>query len=351
MTIPREQRAAADEQRLLEIQDLRVEFPLREGSVRALRGVDFHIQRGETLGLVGESGCGKSVTAQAILRIIPRPGKIVTGDIWLHRRLDAGMDETLNLAQIRDRGRQIRSIRGRDVSMIFQEPMTSLSPVHTVGTQIIEAITLHRDASKMEARQEAIEMLDRVGIPNPHLRIDSYSFELSGGMRQRAMIATALAGRPSLLIADEPTTALDVTIQAQILELMQRLQREFHMSVMLITHNLGVIAALSNRVAVMYLGRIVEQASKVAIFSQPLHPYTQGLLKSVPKVGDERTERLWAIEGVVPHPYAQIAGCTFHPRCPSYMPGTCDVAVPDMVEIRPGHEVACFLYSPHVKES
>ena len=336
--------------KLVDIKDLRVEFPMREGVVRALRGVDLIIERGETLGLVGESGCGKSVTAQAILRIIPRPGRITSGEIWLQRRLRDGSDELVDVVRLRDRGRQVRDIRGKDVSLIFQEPMTSLNPVLTVGTQIIEAIRLHRDVSKDQARAEAIQMLGRVGIPNPELRVDAYSFELSGGMRQRAMIATALACRPGLLIADEPTTALDVTIQAQILELMQRLQQELGMSILLITHNLGVIAALSHRVAVMYLGRIVEKSSKVGIFSEPLHPYTQGLLKSVPKVGDERGERLWAIEGVVPHPYARISGCAFHPRCPSFMAGRCDVAIPDIVEIKPGHEVACFLHSERTKE-
>jgi peptide/nickel transport system ATP-binding protein len=294
--------------------------------------------------LVGESGCGKSVTAQAILRIIPKPGLITQGQILLHRSTAPGSSEEFDLAQVDATGQQIRSIRGKDIAMIFQEPMSSLSPVHTVGAQIIEVIRLHQTVTKAEARQRAIQALRLVGIPRPEMRVDAYSFELSGGMRQRAMIAIALACRPSLLIADEPTTALDVTIQAQILELMQRLQQEMGMSILLITHNLGVVAALSHRVAVMYLGRIVEQATKEEIFNHPKHPYTQGLLNSVPRVGDKKGRRLWAIEGVVPHPYAQIQGCAFHPRCPKIMRGVCDKEYPPTVEVGTQHSVACYLY-------
>jgi peptide/nickel transport system ATP-binding protein len=251
----------------------------------------------------------------------------------------------VDLTELDPRGREIRDIRGQDVAMIFQEPMTSLSPVHTVGSQIMEAIRLHQRATKEEARLRAIEMLGLVGIPCPELRVDAYSFELSGGMRQRAMIAIALSCNPSLLIADEPTTALDVTIQAQILELMQQLQQELNMSILMITHNLGVIAALSHRVAVMYLGRVVEQAPKEAIFSNPQHPYTQGLLHSVPRIGETKGKRLWAIQGVVPHPYARVSGCAFHPRCPQFMPGVCDQDLPPTVEIAPEHTVACYLYN------
>jgi oligopeptide/dipeptide ABC transporter ATP-binding protein len=294
---------------------------------------------------VGESGCGKSVTAQAILQIIPHPGKITNGEILLSLDHPDENVESINLTAMHPRGKEIRSIRGKDIGMIFQEPMSSLSPVHTVGSQIIEAIHLHQDISSEDARARAIDLLGKVGIPKPEQRVDAYSFELSGGMRQRAMIAMALSCQPSLLIADEPTTALDVTIQAQILEVMQRLQEDFGMSILLITHNLGVIAALAHRIVVMYLGKIVEVGTKTQIFENPLHPYTRGLLNSVPKIGKTRGQELSTIKGVVPPPFTQVKGCAFHPRCNNAMPGICDQDFPETQEIEAGHTVACYLYS------
>lgn len=336
--------------KLLTIQDLHVHFQTREGTVRALNGVDMTLYRGETLGLVGESGCGKSMTARAILRMVPYPGRIVKGDIHLYRKTDSDVED-IDLTALHEDGEEIRHIRGRDISMIFQEPMTSLSPVHTIGNQIIEAIRLHQGLNAQEARARAVEMLDLVGIPDANARVDAYPFELSGGMRQRAMIAMALSCNPSLLIADEPTTALDVTIQAQILELIVRLQEQFQMTVLMITHNLGVVAAMAHRVAVMYLGRIVEQASVDDIFHDPKHPYTQALLKSVPKVGEKTGQRLWAIEGNVPDPFVQIPGCPFHPRCHQFMPGVCDRQVPQPTTVGPDHMVSCLLYSQNVESA
>jgi peptide/nickel transport system ATP-binding protein len=329
---------------LLEVKDLKVEFPTREGVVRALRGVAFHIHKGETLGLVGESGCGKSVTSQAIMQIIPPPGRITDGNILWNPPDQGGASGSIDIARLKPEGREIRRIRGKDISMIFQEPMSSLSPVHTVGHQIMEAIRLHQGLSSGEAHRRAVDMLRLVGIPKPQDRVNSYSFELSGGMRQRAMIAIALSCHPGLLIADEPTTALDVTIQAQILDLIRRLQEEMHMAILLITHNLGVIAAVAQRIAVMYLGEIVEHSSKAEIFKNPLHPYTRGLINSVPKIGSTKGKKLWAIKGVVPSPYARVAGCAFHPRCPHFIPELCDRKTPPLIPISADHQVACFLY-------
>jgi oligopeptide/dipeptide ABC transporter ATP-binding protein len=336
---------------LIDIHDLHVKFRTNEGIVHALRGVNLQIRRGETFGLVGESGSGKSVTAQAILRIIPTSGHISGGNILFTPR---GAEQSLDLAQINPHSCAMRKVRGRDIAMIFQEPMTSLSPVHTIGAQIIEAVRLHEKVSKKTARDRAIDLLRLVGIPRPELRVDSYSFELSGGMRQRAMIAIALSCDPSLLIADEPTTALDVTIQAQILELLQRLQEELKMSILMITHNLGVIAALAHRVAVMYLGQVVEEGSKEQLFANPRHPYTQGLLHSVPRIGAPKGERLWAISGTVPSPYAQVIGCAFHPRCDQRIAGTCDLHYPATRTVDQGHFTACHLYetdTPNAVES
>jgi len=329
-----------DNDLLLKMKDLHVHFMTREGVVQALNGVNLEIVNGEALGLVGESGCGKSVTAQAILRIIPRPGKILRGRI-LFRRKNGTVAE---LTQMEDHSSQIIDIRRKDISIIFQEPMTALSPVHTIGNQIIEAICLEREITRKEARERAIAMLDLVGVPNPKFRIDSYTFELSGGMRQRAMIAMALSSHPNLLIADEPTTAVDVTIQAQILELIQKLRQELRMSTLIITHNLGMVAELADRVAVMYLGRIVEKASTADIFHDPRHPYTQGLINSIPKLSNPRGEKLWAIKGMVPSPYTKIYGCVFHRRCHKFMPGICDKIVPQTIEIVSGHVVDCLLY-------
>ena len=313
----------------------------------AVNGVDFTVGVNRTLGLVGESGCGKSITARAILQILPPRGKIVSGQILLAPRNGATPEgKPVDLAKLNPRGREIRRIRGADISMIFQEPMTSLSPVHTVGSQIIEAVRLHQDVSKQQARDQAIEMLRLVGIPMPERLVDAYPHELSGGLRQRCMIAMALSCHPRLLIADEPTTALDVTIQAQILKLIERLQKELGMSVMMITHDLGVIAETADEVAVMYLGRIVEHAPAEAIFGEPWHPYTRGLLRSVPRIGESGDKRLASIPGSVPDSFTRLPGCPFHPRCDECMKGTCDAGEPPSLEdVAPAHKVACFLYS------
>ena len=328
-----------DQQVLLEVKNLKTYFFYDEGTVKAIDGINFRILKGKTLGVVGESGCGKSVTAQSILRILGPRGEIVEGEILLHRD-----GETIDLTKLDPQGEEIRKIRGKDITMIFQEPMTSLAPVYTIGDQIVEAILLHQDVTPEQARQIAIEMLRKVGIPKPEERIDAYPFELSGGMRQRAMIAMALSCNPSLLIADEPTTALDVTIQAQILDLMRSLQQEIGMAIMMITHNMGVIAEMADDVVVMYLGKIVESAYVNDIFYDPKHPYTIALLKSIPKVGKKVRARLESIKGMVPDPYNLPSGCRFHTRCPSYIRGVCEKGEPPEVEVAPGHKASCFLY-------
>ncbi len=323
---------------VLEIRDLHTFFPLEEGMLKAVNGVSLTIHKSRTLGVVGESGCGKSVTAQSILRIVPDFAQM-TGEILLHKN-----GEVIDLAALAPSGREIRDIRGRDVSMIFQEPMTAFSPVHTVGEQIMEAILVHDDVPKAEARAHAIELLKLVGIPIPEERVDAYPHQLSGGMRQRAMIAMALVLTPMLLIADEPTTALDVTIQAQILRLMKALQAEMGMSIMFITHDLGVIANMADDVAVMYLGRVVEYGSVRQIFRTPKHPYTQALLRSIPRTGRRARVRLEAIEGIVPVPLDPPDICPFADRCTQFIPGRCDEKVPDFLEIASGHSVRCILY-------
>jgi oligopeptide/dipeptide ABC transporter ATP-binding protein len=337
---------------LIEVKDLKTYFFLDEGIVKAVDGVDFDINRGETLGVVGESGCGKSVTARSVMRIVPRPGRIVEGKILLHRRSasDNGIserDEILDLTAMDPQSREIRNIRGAEISMVFQEPMTSLSPVHTIANQIMEAITLHQKVSKDEARRIAIETLDLVGMPQPSRTIDRYPHELSGGMRQRAMIAMALSCHPSLLIADEPTTALDVTTEAQILALMRSLQDELGMAIMYITHNLGVVAQMTERVMVMYMGMAVEETDVDTLFFDPKHPYTQALLVSIPRLGHLTRDRrrLEPVRGTVPDPYSLPRGCYFHPRCDQAIPGVCDVQEPPYVEIAPGHDVRCVLYT------
>jgi oligopeptide/dipeptide ABC transporter ATP-binding protein len=337
---------------LIEVKDLKTYFFLDEGIVKAVDGVDFDINRGETLGVVGESGCGKSVTARSVMRIVPRPGRIVEGKILLHRRSasDNGIserDEILDLTAMDPQSREIRNIRGAEISMVFQEPMTSLSPVHTIANQIMEAITLHQKVSKDEARRIAIETLDLVGMPQPSRTIDRYPHELSGGMRQRAMIAMALSCHPSLLIADEPTTALDVTTEAQILALMRSLQDELGMAIMYITHNLGVVAQMTERVMVMYMGMAVEETDVDTLFFDPKHPYTQALLVSIPRLGHLTRDRrrLEPVRGTVPDPYSLPRGCYFHPRCDQAIPGVCDVQEPPYIELNPGHDVRCHLYT------
>ncbi len=334
---------------LLEVEDLRTYFPLREGTVKAVDGATFNIHRGQTVGVVGESGCGKSVTAFSILQIVSRPGRIVSGQVLFHRRLQGAtasgsVTQVVDLAALHPRGEEMRQVRGGEIAMIFQEPMTSLSMMHTVGFQIEEVIHLHSEMTRQEARDRAIEMLHRVGIPHPADRVDAYPFQLSGGMRQRAMIAMALCCNPSLLIADEPTTALDVTTQAQILDLMASLQDDFGMAVMLITHDLGVVAESCDEVVVMYLGEVVERAPVDALFYDPQHPYTRALLHSIPKLGRSRGLELEPIEGMVPDPYNRPDGCPFHPRCASAQPGLCDRVHPDLVDLPDGRAVRCLLY-------
>ncbi|MEM7033427.1 MAG: ABC transporter ATP-binding protein [Chloroflexota bacterium] len=325
---------------ILQVEDLRTYFFVDEGILKALDGVSFHIGKQEILGVIGESGCGKSVTAQSVLRIVPSPGRTVGGTADLY----TNGGSPLNLLDMEARGEEMRAIRGQEISMIFQEPMTSLSPVHTVGNQIEEAILIHRDVDQAEATEIAIDMLDRVGIANPQERINAYPFQLSGGMRQRVMIAMALSCNPKLLLADEPTTALDVTVQAQILELMKELQDQFGMSVMFITHDLGVIAEIADRVVVMYLGRVVESAPVNELFRNPLHPYTANLLKSIPRVGKQRGQRLQTIRGTVPIPLNLPQQCPFLSRCDQAMPGVCDKSIPALEEIGEKHTVRCYLH-------
>ncbi|HDI10865.1 MAG TPA: ABC transporter ATP-binding protein [Candidatus Acetothermia bacterium] len=324
---------------LVEVKDLRTYFFTEDGVVKAVDGVSFAIEPEQTLGVVGESGCGKSVTALSIMGLVPMPpGKIVGGQVIFHRD-----GQPIELTKLNPKGREYRSIRGKEIAMIFQEPMTSLNPVFTIGYQIMEAIMLHQKVSKKEARQKAIEMLRQVGIPEPEQRVDEYPHQLSGGMRQRAMIAMALSCNPSLLIADEPTTALDVTIQAQVLDLMRDLQKSFHAAIMLITHDLGVVAEMCEEVVVMYLGKVVEHAKVRPIFHEPKHPYTQGLLKSIPSLATKK-KRLEPIKGVVPDPLHAPPGCPFHPRCPHAM-DICRREAPPLREVEPEHEVACWLYA------
>jgi len=314
---------------LIDIRNLRTHFFTDDGVVKAVDGVSFPIYKGKTLGVVGESGCGKSVTALSAMRLISPPGRIVEGEILFDGK---------NLATLPEP--EMRSIRGRDISMIFQEPMTSLNPVFTIGFQIGEAVMLHLKKNKAETREHTIKMLDKVRIPSAATRVDEYPHQMSGGMRQRVMIAMALACNPKLLIADEPSTALDVTIQAQILDLMRDLQKEFGMSIMIITHDLGVVAELADHVAVMYASKVVEYATVKDLFAHPLHPYTLGLFKSRPSLATKKGERLNVIQGSVPNPLRFPPGCKFHPRCPIAVE-KCKSVEPQLRELRPGHWVAC----------
>jgi oligopeptide/dipeptide ABC transporter ATP-binding protein len=323
---------------LLTIQDLRTSFFLNEGVVRAVDGVDLDIPAGATVGLVGESGCGKTVTALSILRLIRSPGRIASGRIVLHR---AGGDVVLT--DLDDRGSAIRRVRGNEIALIFQEPMTSLNPVYTIGDQIAEVVRLHQQLGRKQAWRRAEGMLAKVGIPDPAQRAREYPYQLSGGMRQRAMIAMALCCRPALLIADEPTTALDVTIQAQVLELMRDLQQQMGMAILLITHDLGVIADMAEEVVVMYAGRVVERGRAEAIFGEPLHPYTRGLLASIPVLGRRPPDgRLTSIAGTVPNGLALPKGCRFRPRCPQRM-AVC-TKTPELTDQGDDRCVRCWLY-------
>lgn len=333
---------------LLTVQNLQTYFPQDEGTVKAVDGASFALYPGRTLAIVGESGCGKSMTARSVLRIVEKPGRIVAGEILFRRQKVAqasAASPVVDLVQLEPDGAEMKAIRGAEIALIFQEPMSSFSPVHTVGNQIIEAILLHQHVGKREARVRALEMLRRVGIPLPEQRLEAYSYQLSGGLRQRAMIAMALSCNPTLLIADEPTTALDVTTQAQILDLMRQLQQEFSMAIMLITHDLGVVAEMADDVVVMYLGRVVEQAPVDEIFYAPKHPYTQALLRSIPHLRSTARERLASIAGSVPHPYNRPPGCPFHPRCTAFMPGVCDQHLPTLQQVGANHVVSCLLYT------
>jgi len=352
---------------LIDIKDLRVEFDVRAGIIKAVDGVSVDIKRGQTMGVIGESGCGKSMTARAILQMIPKPGKITHGEVLYYRKVKGdGESESVDVVNITKQhpdGNLIRQIRGGEIGMIFQEPMSSLTPVYTAGTHINEALYLHRltplkklgdqmaetvqahsKITKQEAREISIDMLRRVGIPKPEQRVDSYPHQLSGGQRQRVMVAIALSCQPAMLIADEPTTALDVSIEAQILDIMRDLQKNVNMAIMFITHNLGVIAEMAEEITVMYMGKQVERAKTVNMFYDPKHPYTRALLKSIPHVGKKTRERLANIEGMVPDPFNLPTGCVFHPRCPSFMPGKCDKIVPTWKLLKDDHWVSCLLY-------
>jgi oligopeptide/dipeptide ABC transporter ATP-binding protein len=351
---------------LVEVNDLRVEFDVRNGVVKAVDGLNLTINRGQTVGVIGESGCGKSMTARAILQMIPKPGKITNGEVNYYRKAGQNGSEIIDkihITGLHHDGPEIRRIRGGEIGMIFQEPMSSLTPVYTAGNQIAEAVSLHhrvkvkkigdqmadnimakRNVTKQEAREIAINMLRKVGIPKPEQRVDSYPHQLSGGQRQRVMIAIALSCEPAMLIADEPTTALDVSIEAQILDLMRGLQESVNMAIMFITHNLGVIAEMADEIVVMYMGKQVEKAKVTNLFYEPRHPYTKALLKSIPQVGKRQNIRLSTIEGMVPDPFHLPQGCVFHPRCPAFMPGKCDRIAPTWKQVAEDHWVRCLLY-------
>jgi len=325
---------------LLEVKDLEVAFKTDEGIIHALDGVSFSVKRGQTLGIVGESGSGKTVSAKAIMQLLPRTAAIGKDSSIQLRRKNG---DIIEITQLKTTGREMQRVRGGEIAMIFQEPMSSFSPVHTIGNQIMEAILAHRQVSKQEAREIAIDILDKVGIANPSVRMDQIPFELSGGMRQRAMIAVALSMNPSLLIADEPTTSLDVTIQAQILELMNQLQEEFKMAIIFITHNLGVIAQVADEVAVMYLGQIMERGTAKEVIHRPQHPYTQSLLRAIPRL-DRLGGRLVAISGDIPSPLELPGGCPFHTRCEQAIAGVCDTQRPAITRISSTHTLHCFLH-------
>lgn len=321
---------------LLDVRNVKTHFFTDKGVVKAVDGIDFKIKKGETIGIVGESGSGKSVTSMSIMQLVEEPGKTVEGNIFYK-----GND------LLKKSIKEMRTIRGNEISMIFQEPMTSLNPVFKVGEQIVEVLMLHQKMDKQKARNRAIEMLKLVGIPRAERVINDYPHQLSGGMRQRVMIAMALACEPSLLIADEPTTALDVTIQAQILHLMNGLKEELETAIMLITHDLGVVAQMADHVIVMYCGKIVEDASVEELFENPKHPYTKGLIKSIPSLDDNK-KRLESIDGIVPHPLYLPEGCYFEPRCP-YATEKCKTHKPKLEEITTTHKVSCFVVTEEVK--
>ncbi len=326
-------------QPVLSVRDLKVHFFMDEGVVKAVDGVSFDVFPGQVFGIVGESGCGKSVAMNAILRIVEPPGRIVSGEILLRR------DGTVqDLARLDPRGREMRSIRGGEIALIPQEPMAAFSPVHSVGNQIVEALTLHQPVRGREARQIAVQLSRDVGIPDPDQRLDAYSWQLSGGLRQRSLIAMALSCNPRLLIADEPTTAVDVTTQAQVLRLLRQLQKARDAAIIFITHDLGVIAQMADYVMVMYLGLVMEQGPVDNIFHAAKHPYTQALLRSIPSIHSTPRITLPTISGSIAHPFKRPRGCPFHPRCAHVMPGTCDRQAPAQRPVAGGPLVSCFLY-------
>ncbi|WP_188896526.1 ABC transporter ATP-binding protein [Microlunatus endophyticus] len=356
---------ASDERRpLLRIESLKTHFFVDDGPVRAVDGVTLTVPRGKTVCIVGESGCGKSITGRSVMGLVEHPGRVVDGHIWWSpadgdqrssaggrnplrrsRRHAADSDQdAVDLAALDPRGEALRRIRGNEISMVFQEPMASLSPMYTIAEQLIETIRLHRRMSKRDAYRLGVELLTRVGIPRAEQRMNAYSFQLSGGMCQRVMIAIAIACGPKLLIADEPTTALDVTTQARIIDLLAEIQAETDMSMMFITHDLGVVAQIADEVVVMYLGTVVEQGSVEEIFHDPKHPYTRALLASIPKMGVGARKRPETIRGQVPHPLNRPAGCPFHPRCDQAIAGVCDTSEPPTVELPNGRRVRCVLY-------
>jgi peptide/nickel transport system ATP-binding protein len=330
---------------LLSIRDLKVHFFMDEGVVKAVDGISLDVYPGQVFGIVGESGCGKSVTMKALLRIVEPPGRIVAGEMQLRRPSKNGKStELVDLARLDPKGEQMRDIRGGTIALIPQEPMAAFSPVHTVGDQIIEAIQLHQVVSKREARKIATQQFRDVGIPAPEQRLNEYSWQLSGGLRQRAMIAMALSCNPLILVADEPTTAVDVTTQAQVLRLLRRLQEERNSAIIFITHDLGVIAQMAHFVTVMYLGLVVEQGPVDEIFHNPKHPYTRALLESVPSLHATPRADLPTISGSIPHPFNRPAGCPFYPRCAKFMPGKCDQHIPALLGSGEHQLVSCFLY-------
>jgi peptide/nickel transport system ATP-binding protein len=351
---------------LIDVRDLRIRFDVRDGIVNAVDGANFTIRRGRTLGVIGESGCGKSMTAKAIMNMVPRPG-VMTGEVTLYKKArqnGSEVTEEVRIDQLDPDGEQIRNIRGGVITMIFQEPMSSLTPVFTAGFHIMEAVNLHRylptetvgetmtrniqakrGVTQEEAREIAIDMLRKVGLPNAAQRVDTYPHQLSGGQRQRVMIAIALSTHPDLLIADEPTTALDVSIEAQILDLMRELQETVDMAILFITHNMGVIAEMADEMVVMYMGKEVEEGSVIDIFENPKHPYTRLLLASIPEIGEKKSQ-LATIKGMVPSPFNLPPGCVFHPRCPDFMPGKCDVIPPRLATVAENQNARCLLYDP-----
>jgi oligopeptide transport system ATP-binding protein len=332
-----------DPDTILTINNLKTYFFVENSIVKSVNGVSLALKRKQTLGLVGESGCGKSITAMSIMRLIKSPpGKIVDGEILLKQGQN-GRSHMTDIVKLNPRGAEMRSIRGGEIAMIFQEPMTSLNPLFTIGAQIAETVQLHQKVSKQEALGRALEMLEKVQISDARRRLDEYPHQLSGGMRQRVMIALALSCNPAILLADEPTTALDVTVQSRIIDLMNALQQEFGSTIVMITHNLGVVSQMADHVAVMYLGKIAEYAEVRDLYHEPLHPYTMGLLNSVPVLGKKGRKRLEPIKGMVPSPTENIRGCPFAPRCPYVMP-ICREEYPALQEVRPGHQVACWLH-------